>query len=99
MPCNPAGSELPLDAMAWPIKHVYSAINRKRLGVSVEQMFRLDGRVALVSGASSPIGSAACDVLADAGATVACAARNVGKAEAVDAAIIKGGGKAFAMPI
>ena len=62
-------------------------------------MFRLDGRVALVSGASSPIGSAACDVLADAGAIVACAARNVAKAEAAAAAIVRRGGKAFALPL
>ncbi|MBV9244383.1 MAG: SDR family oxidoreductase [Methylobacteriaceae bacterium] len=67
--------------------------------MGIADLFRLDGRVALVSGASSPIGAAACEVLAEAGATVACAARNTKKGRAVADGILAKGGKAFALPL
>ena len=54
--------------------------------------FRLDGRRALVSGASSGIGLGAAVALADAGAHVICAARNPEKLkDAVDAITAQGG--------
>ncbi|MFL6373728.1 MAG: 2-dehydro-3-deoxy-D-gluconate 5-dehydrogenase KduD [Pyrinomonadaceae bacterium] len=43
--------------------------------------FKLDGKVALVTGASSGIGQAIAIALAEAGADVACHARSAGKAE------------------
>jgi len=54
----------------------------------------LSGRVALVTGASQGIGRACAIELAKAGATVALAARNVEKLEAVAAEIVAAGGKA-----
>src|SRR5437868_211248 len=42
--------------------------------------FKLDGKVALVTGASSGIGQAIAIALAEAGATVACHSRSAGKA-------------------
>jgi len=54
----------------------------------------LSGRIALVTGASQGIGRACALELAMAGATVALAARNVEKLEAVAAEIVAAGGKA-----
>ena len=65
----------------------------------VADLFRLDGRLALVTGASSPIGGAICDALAEAGARVVCAARNTAKAEIVAARIAAAGGQAVALPL
>jgi NAD(P)-dependent dehydrogenase (short-subunit alcohol dehydrogenase family) len=67
--------------------------------VAVADLFRLDGRIVLVSGASSPIGAAACEALAEAGATVACAARNERKGRAVADRISTNGGSAFYLPL
>jgi 3-oxoacyl-[acyl-carrier protein] reductase len=57
-------------------------------------MFRLDGKVALVTGASQGIGAAIARQLAAQGATVVCAARTLRKLQEVADAIIAEGGKA-----
>ena len=59
-------------------------------------MDRLDGRIALVTGASQGIGRSCALELAKAGATVALAARNVEKLADVAAEIVAAGGKAQA---
>jgi NAD(P)-dependent dehydrogenase (short-subunit alcohol dehydrogenase family) len=59
--------------------------------------FRLDGRSALVTGASSGIGQAAAAALAGAGAHVVCAARGAERLEATVAAIAASGGSAEAL--
>jgi 3-oxoacyl-[acyl-carrier protein] reductase len=57
-------------------------------------MFRLDGKIALVTGASQGIGEAIAKQLAAQGATVVCAARSEEKLKAVAEAIAAAGGKA-----
>ena len=57
-------------------------------------MFRLDGKIALVTGASQGIGEAIAKRLAAQGATVVCAARTLSKLQAVADAITAAGGKA-----
>ncbi|MBI2682238.1 MAG: 3-oxoacyl-[acyl-carrier-protein] reductase [Acidobacteriales bacterium] len=59
-------------------------------------MSDLNGRVALVTGASQGIGRACAMVLAKSGATVACAARNQEKLDQVVAEILAAGGRASA---
>lgn len=59
-----------------------------------EQMFRLDGRVALVAGSASGIGRAAAQGLAAAGATTICADLNGAGAQNVAAEIRDAGGRA-----
>jgi len=57
-------------------------------------MFRLDGKIALVTGASQGIGEAIAKRLAAQGATVVCAARTLRKLQEVADAIAAEGGKA-----
>jgi 3-oxoacyl-[acyl-carrier protein] reductase len=59
----------------------------------------LSGRVALVTGASQGIGHACALKLAEAGATVAAAARNQQKLEELIGGITGAGGKAVAFPL
>jgi len=59
----------------------------------------LEGRIALVTGASRGIGKAAAIGLAAAGAHVICLARTVGGLEAADDAIKKTGGSATLVPL
>jgi len=61
--------------------------------------FRLDGRRALVTGASSGIGLGAAAALAEAGAEVTLVARRAADLEAVADAITAVGGKATALPL
>jgi len=62
-------------------------------------MFSLQGKVAFVTGASQGIGRACAIVLARAGATVAVAARNQEKLDAVVAEIAAAGGQAAAFQL
>jgi NAD(P)-dependent dehydrogenase (short-subunit alcohol dehydrogenase family) len=59
----------------------------------------LDGKIALVTGASKGIGRAAAIALAHAGAHVVCLARTVGGLEEVDDEIQKVGGSATLVPL
>lgn len=61
--------------------------------------FRLDGRVALVTGASRGLGRHFARVLAGAGARVAVAARSMEALEEVAAGIAADGGEAHAVPL
>jgi len=63
------------------------------------QKMTLSGRVALITGASQGIGRACALKLAEAGASVAVAARNQGKLEELIAQISAAGGKAAAFPM
>src|SRR5450755_4362775 len=60
---------------------------------------KFEGRVALVTGASQGIGHACARALAQAGATVILAARNLQKLEELSAQITADGGKAVAFPM
>jgi NAD(P)-dependent dehydrogenase (short-subunit alcohol dehydrogenase family) len=63
---------------------------------SPEQLFRLDGKVALVTGGYGGIGEAVCRGLAAVGAKVGVSGHNADKAAACAEAIRKQGGDAFA---
>jgi len=59
----------------------------------------LRGKSALVTGASSGLGMHFAQVLADAGAKIMLAARNMNKLEAISCRIISAGGQAEAIPL
>ena len=65
----------------------------------VTPSFQLEGRRALVTGASSGIGLAAAAALAQAGALVTLVARRAGELDAVAQAIVAVGGQAEALPL
>jgi NAD(P)-dependent dehydrogenase (short-subunit alcohol dehydrogenase family) len=60
----------------------------------MEHLLRLDGKTALVTGASSGLGWRFAQVLAQAGASIALAARSTGKLEQLKREIEQAGGKA-----
>jgi NAD(P)-dependent dehydrogenase (short-subunit alcohol dehydrogenase family) len=66
--------------------------------VSIAAGPRLDGRVALVTGASRGIGAATARALSQAGASVALAARNEAALQVVAAKIRDAGGRALVVP-
>ena len=61
--------------------------------------FSLEGRIALVTGASSGIGAKTASVLAELGAAVACVARRKDRIDEVAATIETAGGRALAVPL
>ncbi|MFD9634611.1 SDR family NAD(P)-dependent oxidoreductase [Streptomyces violascens] len=65
--------------------------------MSVLDLFRLDGRVAVVTGASSGLGIAFATALAEAGADVVLGARRIERLEAVRTAVEKLGRRALAV--
>jgi 7-alpha-hydroxysteroid dehydrogenase len=68
------------------------------LGPMILERFRLDGKVALVTGGSSGIGRACATALAEAGASVVIAARGKARLDETAAAIVAAGGRALAVP-
>ncbi len=62
-------------------------------------MFRLDGKIALVTGASQGIGRTVARRLAEQGASVVVAARSIGKLEALTEEIRGDGGKALSLAL
>src|SRR4051812_24698184 len=60
--------------------------------------FKLDGKVAIVTGAGKGIGAGIARGLADAGADVVCAARTASDIEAVAASVHDRGRRALAVP-
>lgn len=65
----------------------------------LERAFRLDGRVALVTGGAGTIGTSLCRGLAEMGATVICASRDLDACRSVADAITGTGGSALALPL
>ncbi|MEM9556272.1 MAG: 3-oxoacyl-[acyl-carrier-protein] reductase [Acidobacteriota bacterium] len=62
-------------------------------------MFRLDGKTALVTGASQGIGACIARRMSEQGATVVLAARSADKLEALRAEIVDAGGAAHVLPL
>jgi NAD(P)-dependent dehydrogenase (short-subunit alcohol dehydrogenase family) len=67
--------------------------------VSILDEFRLTGRVAIVTGASSGLGVAFAQALSDAGAAVVLGARRADRLASVAAAITADGGQALSVPV
>jgi NAD(P)-dependent dehydrogenase (short-subunit alcohol dehydrogenase family) len=67
------------------------------VGMAAAQIFDLTGKVALVTGASSGLGTRFAEVLAENGAAVALVARRLDRLEALKARIAKAGGRAIAI--
>ena len=67
--------------------------------MSRSDSLRLDGRCALITGASRGIGRAIAEAFAEAGADVALAARTVPDLETVAAAVGVRGGRAVVLPL
>jgi NAD(P)-dependent dehydrogenase (short-subunit alcohol dehydrogenase family) len=67
--------------------------------VSILDEFRLTGRVAIVTGASSGLGVAFAHALTDAGAAVVLGARRADRLASVAAAITADGGQALSVPV
>jgi 7-alpha-hydroxysteroid dehydrogenase len=65
--------------------------------MSVQSLFDLSGRVAIVTGGGNGIGKACCEILSKAGAAVVVSDLKPADAEAVASQIKAAGGKAFAM--
>jgi NAD(P)-dependent dehydrogenase (short-subunit alcohol dehydrogenase family) len=61
-------------------------------------MFRLDGRTAILTGASSGLGAVMAETLAGAGANVVLAARRAERIADLERSILSAGGSAFAVP-
>ena len=66
--------------------------------MSIQSLFALDGRVALVTGASSGIGRAIASALADAGARIVLVARREAELAATREGIVGAGGEAAIVP-
>ncbi|MCB1666911.1 MAG: SDR family oxidoreductase [Porticoccaceae bacterium] len=66
---------------------------------NIENLFSMKGKIALVTGAASGMGERFAHTLADAGATVICAARRADRIDSVAASINEAGGKAIAIPL
>jgi gluconate 5-dehydrogenase len=62
------------------------------------EMFSLDGKVALVTGANSGIGRAMAETLAQAGAAVVLVARDAARLQETRAALVRDGGRAATLP-
>ncbi len=66
--------------------------------MGILDLFRLDGKVAIITGAGRGIGAACARAFAEAGASVVVGARTVEQIEATASAIRAAGGKAIAVP-
>lgn len=67
--------------------------------IHVMELFRLDGRVAVVTGGAGLYGSVIATALAEAGATVVIASRNLARCEEQAARLRDSGYRALAMPL
>lgn len=65
--------------------------------MSIQSLYDLSGKVAIVTGGGNGIGKASCEILAEAGASVVVSDLNMADAEAVARQIIAKGGKAAAV--